>query len=293
MQGALTWALPLARFGHDAALTLLFGGLLFPAYALPRGGRTPPPRLLGALRVEAWAAVASAAAVFALSVGGMAGDLAAAADPVLLRDTALGEDLGWLFLGRETLLLACALMLMRRAPGAPPLWLSGAALAALALTGHAREGAGWAMAVHVGLDALHLLCAGLWIGALPWFGVLLSPQAEAVEAVAAIRRFSAVASIAVALLLLSGVGATLLLVGSPLALPQTLWGRLLILKAVIAAGMIGLAAHNRWRGTPAIAASDTAAAAGLRRNARIELVLGLGVLALVGWIGALPFEPPG
>ena len=293
MEGALGWALPLARFVHDAALTLLFGGLLFPVYCLPRGGRTIPPRLLGALRIKAWIAATSALAVFALSVGGMAGSLAAAADPALLIDTALGSDFGWLFLAREAVLVVCATVLMRRAQGAPPLWLSGAALAALAMTGHAREGAGWFVALHVGLDALHLLSAGLWIGALPWFAVLLAPARSAALAMPAVRRFSTVASVAVALLILSGVGATLLLVVSPLALPQTVWGRLLILKVVLAGAMVALAAHNRWRSSPAIERGDRSAAAVLRRNARAELGLALGVIAIVGWLGTLPFDGQG
>lgn len=287
----MSWALPLARFIHDAALILLFGGLLFPLYAFPRERRMTPANLRTAFRIEAWVAAISAAAVFALGVGGMAGSLASAADPALLRDTALGGAFGWLFLSREAAIVLCALALMRRKPGAAPVWLSGAALAALALTGHAQEGAGWPKAVHGVLDALHLLCAGLWLGALPWLGVLLTSGRALDEAMGAVRRFSAVATLAVGVLLLTGAGATLLLVASPLALWSTLWGRLLVLKAILAAAMIGLAVHNRWRLSPGAERGDAQAAARLRRNAGLELAFGMVILALVGWLGTLPFEP--
>lgn len=295
MEGALgspsSWALPAARAVHDAALTLLFGGLLFPTYALAKGERRVPAGLLAALRIEAWVALASAGVVYALGVAGMAGSLASALDGQLLATTMLGDSYGQLFGGRAVLLLACALLLARPHPSVMATWLAGAALAALCLTGHAVEGAGWKPRLHEPLDALHLLSAGLWIGALPWFGVLLSPRFDPQAALAAVRRFSGVAGVAVAVLLITGAGATLLLVGSPLNLAATAWGWLLIGKSSLAAVMVGLAAHNRWRITPLIDAHDPAAAVALRRNARLELGLALLILAVVGLLGTLPFEP--
>ena len=288
MEGA---ALPVARFVHDAALTLLFGGLLFPLYALAKDERPVRSPLIGSLRLEALVALLSAVAVFALSVAGMAGSPASAFDFALLKETALSEDFGWLFLARAALLAAVAVTLLAGRGGPVVTTLSGLALAGLALTGHAREGAGWRPPAHMALDAVHLLTAGLWLGALPWFAVLLrASEAPTFDALAAVRRFSSMAAGAVAALLATGVAATWMLVGSPLALAGTTWGRLLILKAFLALIMVGLALLNRTRVTPSLDSGDSSAAPALRRNARIELALGLAVLAVVGVLGVLPFD---
>jgi putative copper resistance protein D len=289
VEGALAWALPAARALHDTALTLLFGGLLFPLYALRPRERGFPAPLRTALRVEAWAAALTVPALFVLTVGGMAGSLTAALDPALLATTATSGEFGWLSLARTAVLLLCALVVMIRPGADTAVWLAGLALASLALTGHAREGEGWPSALHIALDAVHLLCAGLWIGALPWFGAILSDRYAPDTALAAVRRFSGVAAGAVVLLLLTGLGATLLLVGTPLALPGTTWGRLIIAKIVLAGLMVALASQNRWRSTPGLAAGDARAAHRLRRNAKLELLLSLIVLAVVGWVGTLPF----
>ncbi|CAN5182426.1 hypothetical protein BH09PSE2_BH09PSE2_11610 [soil metagenome] len=284
-------ALPVARFIHDAALTLLFGGLLFPLYAMRSPERSRRSLLLTTLRIEAVVAVLSAVAVFALSVGSMAGSLGAVFDFGLLKETALSEDFGWLFLVRTGLLTAVLIGLAAGRTGGVVTALAGLALAGLALTGHAREGAGWRPPAHVALDAVHLLTAGLWLGALPWFAVLLRPNSDpSLDALAAVRRFSAVAAMAVAALLATGVAATWMLVDSPLALLPTTWGRLLILKAELAMVMVVLAALNRWRVTPGIAGGSHRAAAALRRNAKVELLLGMAVLAVVGLLGTLPFD---
>ena len=87
-------ALVAARFAHFAAVTFLFGTLLFPAYAFSAGERLGPRvvALTAALhRPLAWAALVAAVsglAWFAGSVAQMAGDPSAAASPDLL----LGMD---------------------------------------------------------------------------------------------------------------------------------------------------------------------------------------------------------
>ncbi len=291
MEPPLQAALPAARFVHDAALTLLFGGLLFPLYALRKGERGLGGRLLAMLRLEAAVALVSAAAVFAFSVGSMAGSPGAVLDLGLLRETALSEDFGWLFLARSVVLAGALVGLLAGRTGAGVTTLAALALAGLALTGHAREGMGWQPPMHVALDAVHLLTAGLWLGALPWFAVLLRPGGEAtVDPLAMVRKFSSVASVAVAALLATGVAATWMLVGSPLALPTTGWGRLLLLKATLAVVMVALAAANRWHLTPALERSAVGATAALSRNARLELVIGMAILAIVGVLGTLSFD---
>ena len=78
-------------------------------------------------------------------------------------------------------------------------------------------------------------------------------------------------------------------------LVTTLYGRLLLAKLALFAAMLGLAALNRYRLTPAfnraIAADDPA---GALRALRLSLAVETGcagtILAIVAWIGTL--EPP-
>lgn len=79
------------------------------------------------------------------------------------------------------------------------------------------------------------------------------------------------------------------------ALPTTLYGQLLIAKLVLFAGILGLAASNRFRLTPALEASldngdHATAVAALRRSLALESAIAITILAAVAWLGLL--APP-
>lgn len=212
--------------------------------------------------------------------------------PTILDDTQVGQVAEVRF----AMVIALALYLARaRFAGGD--WLALAAglglVASLAWTGHAGATAGQAGDLHVAADALHLCAAAVWIGGLlslllffivarrtrspDWFSLVRK----------ATEQFSIMGIVSVAVLSVTGVVNTCLLVGSLHALTVTEYGRLLLLKLAVFVGMVALAVTNRLWLTPRLHVSDLAALRSLARNSVIELVLALAVLAIVGLLGIL------
>jgi putative copper resistance protein D len=293
-----------ARLAQFAAGVILFGTPLFllygyrgaPAQALPW-----PRRQLGA---SAMVLLAGALVSLIAQTAMMAGDPAMAFDAETLAAVAGETAFGAAIAARVVLAgLALAAALAMR-PG-HRLWLAlavlgGAALATFAWTGHGATEEGAAGLVHAAFDILHLLAAGVWLGALMALVLVVRPGAatsdpRALRALhAALVGFSGVGSAVVAVLLLTGLANSWFLVGLD-GLPRLTgspYGLLLIAKLALFAAMLGLAAANRFRHTPALARAleaGTAEAAlpALRRSVALETVTGLGVLALVSVLGTL------
>jgi putative copper export protein len=108
--------------------------------------------------------------------------------------------------------------------------------------------------VHAG--ALHHAAAGLWLGGLVPLGWLLRRARTAQDDAGiivtrdAIRHFSQMGYVAVALIALTGTINTLLLVGSLGAMFGTPYGRLLALKILLFLAMVAVALINRFRLLP-------------------------------------------
>ena len=143
--------------------------------------------------------------------------------------------------------------------------------------------------VHRAADVLHIWAAAGWIGAL----------AALVHACATMRatdlprvtlmlaRFAGMGTVIVALLVVTGMANGVMIVGVA-DLPALLgsrYGWLLGAKLVLFAGMLGLAALNRWRLTPALERSGMGAIAALRLSLAVETSAAMGILMLVGWLG--------
>lgn len=184
-----------------------------------------------------------------------------------------------------------------RAAAAPV--LSGALLASLAWAGHANAQTGAEGVIHHASDALHLLAAGAWIGALAPFAATLrrlaqAPTRQALDAVAELTaRFGNWAALSVAVLLLTGAANSYYLVSSPRALFVTTYGAVLLAKLLLFALMLAVAAANRSRLTTALLAATAvsarvAAARRLRRNVLTEQGLAAGVVVLVAVLGVMP-----
>jgi putative copper resistance protein D len=179
-------------------------------------------------------------------------------------------------------------------------WLAAAAglglTAAIAWTGHAGATPGELGYLHLTADALHLLAASAWTGGLVPLVLLLAAvrrhQAVGWASLArdAAARFSILGIVCVATLLATGIVNAWILVGSFHALAVTGYGRLLMLKIVVFAVMLGFAAVNRFWLTPRLAVSSENQLAVLRqltRNSSIEIALGLAIFAIVGILGTL------
>ncbi|MBR0850119.1 copper homeostasis membrane protein CopD [Bradyrhizobium diazoefficiens] len=173
-------------------------------------------------------------------------------------------------------------------------WLGLAAAlgfaAGLAWTGHAGGTPGTAGYLHLTADTLHLIAASAWIGglvALILFLAELRRRRALMLARDAILRFSVLGLASVATLLATGIVNSAILVGSLGGLFGTDYGWLLQLKLGLFAGMLAFAAYNRFYLTPQLDVPKDNEYRKLVRNSAIEIVLGLGVLAIVALLGLM------
>ena len=170
--------------------------------------------------------------------------------------------------------------------------------AAIAWTGHAGSTLGERGNLHLIADGLHLLAAAAWIGGLvPLVLLLVTVQRTRMVAwaslvQAAVKRFSTLGIVGVAILLVTGAVNAWILVGSFHALAVTEYGRLLMLKIVAFAVMLVFAALNRLWLTPRLALSSgneprLDVLRQLTRNSAIEIALGFTIFVIVGMLGTL------
>jgi putative copper resistance protein D len=174
--------------------------------------------------------------------------------------------------------------------------LAGVFVVGLAWAGHANIEVGQDGMIHHLGDAIHLLAAGAWLGGLaPLVASLRSlenlPDEDVLDSGArVVGRFGTLAATCVGLILATGIINARYTLRTPMALLDTVYGHLLLLKLVLFLLMLATAAVNRVRLTPALLqgndlASRSTAARRLRRNTCAEQALGFGILVLVGAIG--------
>jgi len=295
------------RFALYLTLATLFGLAALSLYGLRDGGRHDTLALRPWLVTSSGLALMFSVAWLVLTAAGLAGTpvwpIDRAAVEALLAQSAGGT--AWQV--RMVALAVAAAAAIRASDrfGLASVASCGAlALAILAWTGHGAmdDGAiGW---FHFAADIAHLLAAGVWVGALLGLILLVSRPASRVDAAhlgaahRALHEFTTVGTIVVATLVATGVANIWLLVGigNLTTLGATLYGQILFAKLALFAAMLGLAALNRFRLTPAfessIAAADhRAALAALRFSLVIEMTAVITILALVAWLGTL--APPG
>jgi putative copper resistance protein D len=309
-------ALAAARALHFAATISLAGVFLAEWLLVPGSGcdgfKMPVlPALSGRLTMLAWASlvvfILSGAAWLVAVAAEMGGEpLSRAVSQrtwlVVLNATRFGED--WLLRLAAAGLVAVCLLLRRRhgmlrsLADRVALLLSALLLASLAWAGHGAATPGTPGRLHLAADILHLLAAACWVGTLVPVALLLAEARRLMDPCVAaamrgaIRRYSALGMTSVAILLGSGIVNTWFLVGTPSALLDTGYGRLLIGKLALFFIMLTIAAINLLRLRPMLAVERSAGGAARRlgRNACVEAGIGLAVLAVVGVLGITP--PP-
>ena len=271
-------ALVLARLGQYVGAAGLFGG----AVLLARQFQDPA---LGERRFLLGSTVLLFGATFAamdLQAAIMAGQSGPWSDPSTVAMVLTQTSFGWAVMIR---LVAVGLAFGALAFTRPRTGLrlaagvGAVATATLGWGGHGVADEGVAGDVHLAADIVHLLAAALWIGALAML-VVMAVHRQGRRRPAATRRlhdalaaFSGLGSVAVAMLIVTGLVNSWFLIG-PARLPAlvtTLYGRLLLAKLALFGGMIALAAANRWRQTGPGTASSMAAAqrrAGARGRGR-------------------------
>jgi putative copper resistance protein D len=293
-----------ARIVQFLAATVLFGTPLFFLYALKGsvGASMRWPRPL--LRACAGGVIVGAFVSLFAQTAVMAGDPAAAFDPDTLVSVLTGTAFG-LSIAVRVAAAAAALAAAWTMPSRSPPWLAfgvlgAVVLASFAWSGHGAAEDGAAGRLHAAADVLHLLAAGVWLGALAALAILLAKAKQGTDPAAsealhgALATFSGIGSGVVAVILATGLINSWFLVGPAHIgrMPESLYGRLLLLKIGLFAAMLGLAALNRYRLTPALAAGlaqgdSSRAIAALRRSVVAETVAGFGVLVVVGLLGTL------
>jgi len=147
------------------------------------------------------------------------------------------------------------------------------ALAAFTLTGHTSVTPHRPAAAT--LLTLHLLVVAFWLGSL-WPLYLAAGREPPPVAAHLIDAFSRVAAWVVPVILLAGVGLTVLLVPDWAVFKQP-YGQLLLAKVALFAVLMALATLNKWTLGPACARGRTRA---FKQAVAVEYVLICAVLAI-------------
>lgn len=302
------WVNIALRFGLYVDLMVLFGVALFGLYSLGGqdriSGKVLPFRpILGG--TAALGVLLSLASMLML-VSTMSGE----SDVTELRphvEMMLFEtDVGTAW-GVRILALAVAGLAVtgnQRAPGFSLLVASaagGVALASLAWSGHGAMDEGTRRYWHFAVDILHLQAAGAWVGAVVAFALMARTHAlQTGERIGllvhAVARFELMGALIVAVVSVTGIANYLFIVGPKLDdVFFSTYGILLLIKVALFAGMLVLAALNRFHLGPLLARAlregqCAVAANALRRSMVIELSLAVLIAGLVAWLGTLSPE---
>ena len=291
------------RWALVADLMLLFGVPLFAIYSAPRVEAKTIALFRFVILTAALSGILLSGLGLAILAATMSGVPLVQVDSATLSMLVTQTAVGTAFLVRVgTLVAAFAFGVVSR--GRREIFLAGAlcgavALGSLAWSGHGVMDDGRTGTVHLVADIVHLLAAGVWVGALAsllWLSATAQDDGTA-AAHQALAGFASVGTASVALVLASGLINSWLLVGPQnlLSLGTSLYGQLLLMKLGMFAGMVALAASNRFRLTPVLGAARTPgdshhALQRLRLSLMLEAFAALAVLGLVAWIGTL--EPP-
>jgi putative copper export protein len=204
----------------------------------------------------------------------------------------------WLQAGAALAALAGCALVARGVRGGWVLAAPAALAAAVtpALSGHAAAMPGLAW-LAVPVDVFHVLAAGGWIGGLCALVVVgiptalrLEPGRRGAAAAALVQGFSPTALSFTGALVATGVVSAWLHLGGLPALWTTPYGRTLLLKVGIFAGVAVVGAYNFLRVRPAL--GEEVAARRLRRSGTVELILALAVLAVTAVLVAVPPPAP-
>lgn len=290
---SLLLAFALCRALAAGAVAVLFGaGAMLALGGSPRLGLEAEAALRRVFRLAGSVGLAATLCLLPLQAASIAGDWHAMLDGDMLDTVILQTRYGQVWIVRALATAALLGVVLGLRPGSPGLiaGVAALALAPLALSGHAAMDEGWLGLAHAVNDFLHVLAAAFWLGSLPafllWLAAWRRPEWRR-DATRALLRFSAWGHVAVAVLLLSGVANAALILGPGLPDPASGYVQVLLVKALLALAMTGLALRNRYRWIARIRTQPVVALRAIRRNTLWELALGALVLAVAGLLGLM------
>ncbi|MFJ2714318.1 copper homeostasis membrane protein CopD [Pseudomonas sp. NPDC087346] len=280
----MTEALVLCRFLHFTVVLMLFGAWLFRPWLL-KGEAPELDRHLARLARWLTAIALVSGVVWALLItASMAGSAAAAFDPdtigVVLGNTFFGQVWRWHLLING--LLLALLFTPWRSSKPMRLGLSALLLATLAPVGHGAMLDGFSGQMLILNQVIHLTCVGAWLGGLLMLVMILRQPNAPLRAV--LQRFSGIGYVLVAGLLLTGLINVRVLTGQWWPTPLfSGFALILLIKAFLVLGMLGLALLNRLRIKDCEQRTEA-----LKRSVMLEWLLGIGAVAAVSLLGTLP-----
>lgn len=254
---------PILVSGAGSLFLLTLGGLLFFLVTARAPETLEPPRDMIAFRGALFLA-ALAAAILMIDVivwardvtDGGAGDLLAAFS------TGYGRA------GLARAVFAFAALVVIRLKGAESAAAAGLAFLAILAGSAAGHPAAFTPAIAVPANALHQVAAAVWAGGLAYLVVACMGDGGE-PTVAAVRRVSSLALVAVIAVAATGFLQNWLISPGLAALTSTRYGQIALAKTVGLAVLVGFGAYHRFRLVPALDAdADPAAfAKSVRREA--------------------------
>ncbi len=284
---SVRWWYGVARFlSLFGAITLIGGGLWLlrgPADVL----RRRRSRWMAAI---SWLAllVGSSAAFALFAAQAVAGSLSDALATDRWGDVATTAT-GRMILLRSALAVAFGALLMLRRHRSRGWWRGAAGAAGLLVlytfpaSGHPN--AQDPPALWIAVDLLHLTAISVWVGGLLALCLTSAATLGQPDGERMARRFSLAASVAVPVIVATGVAQTLRLAGGLGDITATDWGRLLLVKVTVVVGLLAIAGVSRW-----LLHHDGAAS--IRRTVIIEFLVGVVVIGLAAGMVGLPPVPP-
>ena len=275
---ALTYAFSLTASG-GAIFILVFSPFLH------AGERTQIARVSVALAIFAIIFTARRLPIIAATLGG---DFFSMMDLPLLQfaiESSEGQAAGVRVTGLVLILL---LLIPSRGTSAVAALGAVAVSASCAFTGHSPSLDRGLLPQ--GLVSLHLLGVSYWMGAFfPLRYVTYRPDPPGVAEV--MKRFGDIALYIVAALVVAGIVLLWIMLGTPLVLFDSDYGRAVVVKLLFVAGLLGLAAVNKRVLTPALARGDISALQRLRNSITAEIAMA-GLILVATAIFTTVVGPP-
>ena len=236
------WPVVAIRFIGYVAFALIAGVAGFVVLCAPDASKEPRLQLLARTGVV----VGAVGAIAALLVQGpytAGAPMSRLVDGQLLTETS-GTPFGTAMMCRLALFGILGVFAWRLPRMSTELgsWLVPAGVVGTAVTIAAAGHAAAAGLIDIAVDALHALTAGLWVGGL----VVISALGRSVE-LRALHQFSTLALASVLTLIITGTLNSLRHLNAVEQLWQTRYGLTLLIKLILVAGTIGVAAISRRR----------------------------------------------